>query len=126
MEIVTNHHEEPAHDRAYGHRMSDAPNRSPSDDPLRDAVDHLVAELRDECSEVGISGRGLNLRGFERGVREFAREAKRLGATAERMLVLLKECLRDQRLPQRDRDTYQLYMDSAVRWAIDAYYADEG
>lgn len=116
--------------------MSLTPNENPRDDPrdprdpreprrdepARAAAEHLFEELRDECSEVGINGRGMNVTGFERGVRAFTREAKRLGASIERTLVLLKDCLRDQRLPQEDRDIYQHYVDSAVRWAIDAYY----
>ncbi len=94
-----------------------------STDLVRGAAERLVAELRDECSEIGVSARGLNLRGLEAGVRAFAREAKRHGAPAERMLVLLKQCLRDERLPSGDRARYHFYLSEAVRWAIDAYYS---
>jgi hypothetical protein len=94
-----------------------------SADAARAAAERLVAELRDECSEVGISARGLNVRGLEAGVRAFALEAKRYGASPERMLVLLKECLRDERLPDNDRRRYEALLSAAVTWAIDAYYA---
>ncbi len=94
-----------------------------STDPIRAAAERLVAELRDECSDIGVSARGLNLPGFEAGVRAFAREAKQHGATAERMLVLLKQCLRDERLPSGDRARYEFYLSVAVTWAIDAYYS---
>ena len=93
-------------------------------DQLRTAAERLVDELRDECSEVGVSARGLNLAGLEAGVRAFAREAKRYGAMAERMLVLLKECLRDERLPQHDRAQFDQLMSSIVKWSIDEYYGN--
>ena len=96
-----------------------------STEPVRAVAERLVAELRDVCSEVGVSARGLNMRGLEAGVRAFAREAKRYGAPVERMLVLLTECLRDERLPDRDRDRYRLLRGAAVTWAIDAYYGPD-
>ncbi len=98
----------------------------PSDDDVRAAAERLVAELRDECSEVGVSARGLNIAGFEAGVRAFALEAKKYGATIERMLVLLKNCLRDERLPDNDRTQYEALRSAAVSWAIDAYYGAAG
>ena len=82
----------------------------------------LVAELRDECSDIGVSARGFDLAGFVRGLQTFAREARRLGAPAERMLVLLKHCLADQRLSRDDREVYRQYRDEAVRTAIATYY----
>ena len=93
-----------------------------STDLARAAAELLDAELRGECSEVGVSARGLNVRGLGVGVRAFALEAKRYGATVERMLVLLKECLRDERLPDNDRTRYEALLSAAVTWAIDAYY----
>ena len=95
----------------------------PHDRRVEAAAQRLVAELRDECSEVGVSARGLNVAGMEAGVRAFAAEAKRYGATAERMIVLLKECLRDERLPQNDRVLYDSLLSNVVKWAIDAYYS---
>ena len=83
----------------------------------------LVDELRDECSDIGVSARGFDLEGFIRGVHAFAREARRYGAPPERMLVLLKQCLVDERLPDEDREQYQLYVTTAVSAAIDAYFA---
>jgi hypothetical protein len=50
------------------------------------------------------------------------REAGRLGAAAERMLVPLKQCLADERLPREARELYQLYYDAAARTAIETYY----
>jgi hypothetical protein len=95
---------------------------SVSDGLLRPTQEWLVAELRDECSDMGVSAHGFDLDGFVRGVRAFAREARRLGAPAERMLVLLKQCLTDQRLPEQDRERYLHYRTSAVSAAIAAYY----
>jgi hypothetical protein len=89
---------------------------------IRAAQRWLVAELRDECSDIGVSAHGCDLDGFLRGVRAFAREARRLGAPAERMLVLLKQCLLDQRLPEQDRERYLHYRTSAVSAAIVAFY----
>ena len=85
-----------------------------------------MAELRDECSYIGVSAHGFDHRGFLRGVRAFAREARRLGAPAERMLVLLKQCLADQRIPQDDREVYLHYRETATTAAIQAYYEDPG
>jgi len=97
--------------------------------PLAGTAEWLVAELRDECSEIGVSigatGREFHPAGFERGVHAFAREARRLGATPERMLVLLKECLRDERLPREDVDVYERHVATAVRTAITAYYGSD-
>jgi hypothetical protein len=89
---------------------------------LQPTLEWLVAELRDECSDIGVSARGFDLAGFLRGVRTFAREARRLGAPAERMLVLLKRCLADERLPREDREVYQQYHDGAMSNAIATYY----
>jgi len=89
---------------------------------LRSTREWLVGELRDECSDIGVSARGFDLAGFLRGVRAFARDARRLGAPAERMLVLLKQCLADERLPREDRDVYEQFYDAAVRTAIETYY----
>jgi hypothetical protein len=103
-----------------------APDGSGPDDlpngVLRTAGERLVAELRDECSDIGVSARGFDFDGLLRGVRAFAREARRLGAPAERMLVLLKRCLADGRLPREDRDVYQQYHDAAMTAAIVTYY----
>ena len=82
----------------------------------------LVAELRDECSDSGVRARGYDLSGVVGGVRTFVREARRLGAPAERMLVLLKQCLADERLPRDDRELYQQYYESAISTAIATYY----
>ncbi|MEJ7810726.1 MAG: hypothetical protein WKG32_09995 [Gemmatimonadaceae bacterium] len=90
------------------------------------AAERLVAELRDECSEVGVSARGMNLPGLDAAVRAFAREARRYGALCERVLVLLKECLRDERLSQSDRDKYDAALELCVKAAIDEYYGGEG
>jgi hypothetical protein len=100
------------------------PSPSPEDD-VRAAAERLVAELRDDCSEVGVSARGLNMRGFEAGVRAFARQAKRHGTTIERMLVLLVQCLRDERLPEEHRDQYEALRDLAVGWAMSTYRSAE-
>lgn len=83
----------------------------------------LVDELRDECSEIGIGARGFDLTAFLEGVAVFAREAARLGAPPERMLVLLKQCLADDKIPSADREQYRLYVDRAVSAAVHAYYA---
>ena len=93
-------------------------------DEARSARERLVAELRDECSDVGVSARGFDFDGFLRGVRTFAREARRLGAPAERMLVLLKRCLADERIPREDREVYERYHDAAMTTAIDTYYEE--
>ena len=98
----------------------------PTDGRLRPTQEWLVAELRDECSDIGVSAHGFDLDGFLRGVRAFAREARRLGAPSERMLVLLKQCLLDQRLPEQDRERYLHYRTSAVTAAISAYYEPAG
>ena len=100
----------------------------PIDERLRATREWLVAELRDECSDIGVSARGFDLAGFVRGVQTFAREARRLGAPAERVLVLLKQCLADERLPREDREVYQRYYDAAMSTAIATYYeaADAG
>lgn len=98
----------------------------PVDGRLRPTQEWLVAELRDECSDIGVSAHGFDLDGFIRGVRAFAREARRLGAPAERMLVLLKQCLLDQRLPEQDRERYLHYRTSAVSAAIAAFYEPAG
>ena len=82
----------------------------------------LVDELRDECSDIGISVRGFDLDGFVRGVWVFAREARRLGAAPERMLVLLKQCLSDQSIAPADREQYRLYVDRAVTASVQAYF----
>ena len=100
-------------------------DRPPSDGPserLRSTREWLVAELADECSEIGVSARGFDLGGFVAGVQIFAREARRLGAPAERMLVLLKQCLADERLPWEDREVYQRYYDTAISSAISTFY----
>ena len=97
-----------------------------SDGLLRPTQEWLVAELRDECSDMGVSAHGFDLDAFVRGVRAFAREARRLGAPAERMLVLLKQCLIDQRLPEQDRERYLHYRSTAVSAAIAAYYEPVG
>ena len=99
------------------------PSDTHGDDPVHAAAARLIEALRDECNEVGVTARGLNLDGFERGVRAFAQEARRYGATVERAIVLLKNCLHDQRLPRTDIAQYEHYHSSAVRWAIDAYYS---
>lgn len=83
----------------------------------------LVDELRDECSDIGVGARGFDLDAFSEGVAVFAREARRLGAPPERMLVLLKQCLVNEAIPHADRERYQLYMDVAVRAAVRAYFA---
>lgn len=98
-------------------RRGSAPN-----DAIRPARERLVAELRDECSDIGVSARGFDPAGFLDGVRAFAREARHLGAAAERMLVLLKQCLADERLPREDREVYQRYHDAAMTTAIATYY----
>jgi hypothetical protein len=103
-------------------RGGSAPRAGRPNEPLRAAREWLVAELRDECSDIGVSARGFDFGGFLRGVATFAREARRLGAPAERMLVLLKQCLADERLPHGDRELYQQYRDAAVRTAITTYY----
>ena len=92
-----------------------------ADHPARTAAEHLFAELRDECSEVGLTARGMNRVGLEAGVRLYAQEARRLGASPEQTIILLKECLRDERLGS-DRTEYDLVRESAVRWAIEAYF----
>ena len=97
-----------------------------TDGRLRPTQEWLVAELRDECSDIGVSAHGFDLDGFIRGVRAFSREARRLGAPAERMLVLLKQCLLDQRLPEQDRERYLHYRTSAVTAAIAAFYEPVG
>lgn len=91
-------------------------------DPARLAASRLFDELRDECSEVGITARGMNLPGLEAGVRAYGREARRLGATIERTVILLKECLRDERLAVADRAAYDRVREVAVRWVIEAYF----
>ena len=99
--------------------------RRPGGEPdarLRPTREWLVAELRDECSDIGVSARGFDLAGFIGGVQTFAREARRLGAPAERMLVLLKQCLADERLPREDREVYERYYDTAMSTAIATYY----
>jgi hypothetical protein len=96
--------------------------RGEPNDEVRPAREWLVAELRDECSDVGVSARGFDFDGYLRGVRTFAREARRLGAPAERMLVLLKRCLADERLPREDRQVYERYHDAAMTTAIATYY----
>jgi hypothetical protein len=93
-----------------------------SNDAIRTAGEWLVAELRDECGDIGVSVRGFHHAGFVRGVQTFAREARRLGAPAERMLVLLKRCLADERLPREDRAVYERYHDAAMSTAIATYY----
>ena len=82
----------------------------------------LIDELRDECSDIGVSARGFDLDAFTEGAAVFAREALRLGAPPERMLVLLKQCLTDEAIPRADRERYQLYVDVAVRAAVRAYF----
>ena len=100
-----------------------APRRGePPNHAARSAREWLVAELRDECSDIGVSARGFDFDGFLRGVRTFSREARRLGAPAERMLVLLKQCLADERLPREDRQVYERYHDAAMTAAIATYY----
>jgi hypothetical protein len=102
----------------------DADGRPP-DGPasgLHSTREWLVTELRDECSDIGVSARGFDLAGYLRGAQTFGREARRLGATAAQMLVLLKGCLADERLPREDREVYQQYHDSAMSAAIAAYY----
>ena len=97
-------------------------SRVPDDHPARSAEERLLHELQDECSDVGVSARGMNVAGFEAGVRDFAREARRYGATIEQTIILLKECLRDERLRQEDRDQYDRLRERAVRWVIETYY----
>ena len=102
----------------------DADGRPP-DGPasgLHSTREWLVTELRDECSDIGVSARGFDLAGYLRGAQTFGREARRLGATAAQMLVLLKGCLADERLPREDRDVYQRYHDAAMTAAIVTYY----
>ena len=82
----------------------------------------LVDELRDECSDIGVSARGFDLDAFLAGVAVFATEARRLGAPPERMLVLLKACLSDDSIPLRDREEYRVYLDRAVSAAVRAYF----
>ena len=82
--------------------------------PLRPAADRLVGLLREDCNDVVVTARGFNYPGFERAIRTFARDAKRLSVPVERMLVLLKQCLYDERLPRDDIDTYARYMNDAV------------
>ena len=102
--------------------MDADPHAGGAPDAVREAQERLVAELRDECSDIGVSAHGFDLEGFIRGVRAFAREARRLGAPAERMLILLKQCLVDERLPQEDRERYLHYHETAMTTAIEAYY----
>ena len=83
----------------------------------------LVDELRDECSDIGVGAHGFDLDAFSEGVAVFAREARRLGAPPERMLVLLKQCLANEAIPRAGREHYQLYMDVAVSAAVRAYFA---
>ena len=101
---------------------------APADDPVEARMSAaqrwLVDELRDECSEIGVGARGFDLDAFLAGVAVFAREARRLGAAPERMLVLLKSCLSDDALPSADREQYRLYVDRAVTAAVRAYYGD--
>jgi hypothetical protein len=59
-------------------------------------------------------------------VRAFAREARRLGAPAARMLVLLKQCLADQRISPADREVYLQYREAATTTAIATYYEPTG
>ena len=102
--------------------MDADPHAGGAPDAVREAQERLVAELRDECSDIGVSARGFDLAGFVRGVRAFAREARRLEAPAAQMLVLLKRCLADERLPRDDRELYERYRDTAMSEAITAYY----
>jgi hypothetical protein len=97
-------------------RGGDAPGDVPG------AQERLVAALRDECNAMGVSARGFDRAAFLDGARAFAREARSLGAPAERMLVLLKQCLLDERLPREDRELYERYRDGAMTAAIAAYY----
>ena len=113
-------------------RVQNGPDAAPGErqpappaDPVLEPAERLVHELQDECSDIGVSARGFDLAGFVRGVRCFAREARRYGATPERMLVLLKQCLHDERLPPEDREVYDLYLTTAVRTAIGAYYSSD-
>ena len=105
-----------------GPRRPSGPAALPHDHPARSAADRLFAELQDECSEVGVSARGMNVAGLESGVQAYGREARRLGASAEQTVVLLKECLRDERLRERDRVEYERLREAAVRWVIAAYF----
>jgi hypothetical protein len=100
------------------------PDPDGADDPVHDAAERLVAELRDECRALGVTARAAPPAGLEASVRAFAHEARRLGASPERMLILLKSCLRDERLASRDRAAFELAHDAAVRMAIEAYFED--
>ena len=101
---------------------SDPAARLPDDHPARSAAERLFAELRDECSEVGVSARGMNVAGLEAGVCAYGREARRLGASVEQTVLLLRECLRDERLREGDRVEYERLRETAVRWVIGAYF----
>lgn len=101
------------------------PEPDATDDPVDAAANRLVRELGDECVAVGATvgtARSANPEALERAVRAFSREARRLGASPERMLVLLKGCLRDERLAPRDRAAFERVSDVAVRWAIETYF----
>lgn len=110
---------------------AESAERGRAADPARDtpacigAGRWLVDELRDECSDIGISARGFDLDAFLAGVAVFATEARRLGAPPERMLVLLKACLADDSIPARDREEYRIYLDRAVSTAVRAYFGAE-
>ncbi len=60
---------------------------------------------------------------FEPLVRHFAAAVRKAGAPPERMVVLLKQCVSDDRLSPTRRHYLDAMFGSFLRWAIDEYYS---
>jgi len=60
---------------------------------------------------------------FEPLVRHFAAAVRTAGAPPERMVVLLKQCVSDDRLSAARRHYLDAMFGSFLRWAIDEFYA---
>ncbi|MGH7718578.1 MAG: hypothetical protein ACREON_07030 [Gemmatimonadaceae bacterium] len=85
------------------------------------AQHRLLRELEDECRALR-GARTLDLVRLRTVVEEFAREVKDQGGSVERMLALLRACLRSAGISDTSAATAERLNERTFQWALDAYF----
>jgi len=88
------------------------------------AQDRLLRELEDECRTLQ-KARTLDLARLRSAVEEFAREVKTQGGSVERMLALLRACLRAAGIADTSAATIERLNERTFQWALDVYFGPE-
>jgi hypothetical protein len=81
----------------------------------------LLRELDDECRALE-KARRMNLAHMRVAVEAFAREVKANGGSIERMLALLRACMRETGISNTGAASRANLDEQAFQWALEVYY----